>query len=679
MGGRVWTIGMPDSRRSDEINRALGIGRLAGDVLASRGYDPESAASFLCGAQSLDDPFALADMDKAVRRILAAVEAGERITVFGDYDCDGIAATVIVNSYLEAIGADVGYYIPHREEEGYGLSRMAIDQLNEAGTKLIVTVDNGISAIDEVLYASQIGVDVVITDHHHPREQLPAAAAVVDPRRADCPSSFKALAGVGVAFKLICALEGDSGESLLEEYGDLVALATVADVVELTGENRYLVRHGLQMLRSGARPGLAALMEQVGIGCDGLTAEQIAFCIAPRINAVGRMDSADTAVRLLLSEDVEEAARLAGQMEEYNRERRRMEQLLTEDIDRRLSADPQLAAQRLLILWGENWHGGIIGIACSKLVERMGKPVVLITCSDDGTAKGSGRSVDGFSLIDAVGACSSHLSRYGGHTLAAGFSLDRNKVEAFAEAMQRYAAQNCPLMPVPALKVDCAVDAPIITLESALGLAALEPFGVGNETPLLALLGAKLERILPTVDQKHLRIRLTRDGCCLHTVYFCVRRDELPCCEGDDVDIAFQLSAGEYMGETRLSVKIRDMRPAGFDQQNHIRQRLLYEAFLRREEGWEYPVPTREDIAAVYRFIRARRAVDPEDEFLYTRLPDPGIGYFKAKASVDILRELDLLAPVSDENHHLTINEQAQKVDIHTSSILKGLISAHAR
>ncbi len=386
------------------------------------------------------------------------------------------------------------------------------------------------------------------------------------------------------------------------------------------------------------------------------------------------MESAEIAVRLLLCEDPDEAALLADQMENCNLERRRMEQIVTQDINACVADDPLAAAKRLLILCGEGWHGGIIGIVCSKLMDRLGKPVILITHSE-GVAKGSGRSMEGFSLVNAVSACSEHLTRYGGHTMATGFSLQEENVEAFTEAMQCYATAHFRQMPMPTLKIDCAVKANQLTLDCAQSLSVLEPFGAGNETPVLVLLNARLEKIIPTVDQKHLRLKFAKDDKCFCGIYFCMNRERLPFFEGDFVDIAFHLSAGDYMGEKKMNIKIKDIRLAGFDQSSYVKGRMLYEAYLRKESGWSFPVPTREDIGEVYRFIRSHGTINPENELLYSHLPCD-IEYFKVRIAVDILLEMGLLVNMGEGS--LSINITAGRVDIQSSAILKELVHSYA-
>ncbi|MEG1774707.1 MAG: DHH family phosphoesterase, partial [Oscillospiraceae bacterium] len=348
---------------------------LVSAVLAARGVDADAAAALLSAEEDLCDPMLLRDADRAAKTISEAIENGEYLCVFGDYDCDGVAATAMVTDYLEACGARVCYYIPHREKEGYGLNIRAIDDLARLGVTLILTVDNGVTAIDEIAYAYTLGMRVVVTDHHQPRETLPQAEAVVNPHRADCLYPDKNLSGVGVAFKLLCALEGERGWCLLEQYAELLALGTVADVVELTGENRCFVRRGLRAMRDTQRPGLRALIQLAGMDPEKLTAESIAFGLAPRINAAGRIDTAELAVMLLKTESEEEAQELAEQLEALNMQRRALEKQVVDDLAVQLQNDPLLGLRRVMVLSGTGWNAGVVGIVCSRLVERFDRPV----------------------------------------------------------------------------------------------------------------------------------------------------------------------------------------------------------------------------------------------------------------------------------------------------------------
>ena len=411
---------------------------LAG-VLTARGItDPTEALTLLAGEEELSDPSLLTDMDKACERIWRAIDEGETIVVFGDYDVDGVTATALLYQHLKGMGATVKCMLPSREGDGYGLSRNAIRSIHDKGCKLIVTVDNGISAVEEADYAAELGIDLIITDHHLPPETLPKAIAVVDPRREDDTSPFKGLCGAGVAFKLCAALDGCPPEEMLDYCGDLAAVGTVADVMPLTGENRTLVKAGLRQLQNTDRPGLEALLEEVGLAGRPVTAENVSYAIAPRINAAGRMDSAVTALQLVLCEDPDRAEELAHKLNEINAKRQETELQIFKAAEELLEQQPERLEDRVILLWGRDWHPGVIGIVASRLVEKTGRPVIVVSIDEHGEGKGSGRSVQGFNLHACIASCEDLLLRFGGHAMAAGLTLrSEGDLPAFRDAFEK--------------------------------------------------------------------------------------------------------------------------------------------------------------------------------------------------------------------------------------------------
>ena len=414
------------------------VGLLAG-ILAARGItDPAEALTLLSGEEELTDPMLLTDMDKACARILDAIDREETIVVFGDYDVDGVTATALLYQHLKGMGANVKCMLPSREGDGYGLSKNAIQSIHDKGCQLIVTVDNGISALEEAEFAASLGVDLIVTDHHLPHDTLPKAVAVVDPRRADDTSPFKGLCGAGVAFKLCAALDGCPPEEMLDYCGDLAAVGTVADVMPLTGENRTLVKAGLHLLQHSDRPGLLALLDEVGLGGKPVTAENVSYAIAPRINAAGRMDSAVTALQLVLCEDEERAAELAHKLNEINAARQETEGEIAKAAQAQLEAEPAILEDRVILIWGRDWHPGVIGIVASRLVEKTGRPVIVVSIDEHGEGKGSGRSVQGFNLHACIASCEDLLLRFGGHAMAAGLTLrSEDDLPAFRDAFEK--------------------------------------------------------------------------------------------------------------------------------------------------------------------------------------------------------------------------------------------------
>ena len=678
MKAQIWDVPAPCGDAAESLRHALDIPELASLVLASRGYDAAGAGQLLsCAAEPEEifcDPFLLCDMIPALETIQDAIENEEFICIFGDYDCDGVASTAMLKSYFESVGARSCYYIPHRENEGYGLNIRAIDDLHRMGVSLIITVDNGVSAIEEIAYANSLGMRVVVTDHHQPRETLPEAAAVINPHRGDCGYPFKDLSGVGVAFKLLCAMEGERGEALLEEYADFLCIGTVADVVPLVGENRCFVRRGLSLLADSHRPGVRALLETAGLNNKALTGESVAFGLSPRINAAGRLDSADLAVMLLLTEDAQEAAELAGQLEALNHRRRADEKKITDDIAARLAADPSLIHNRILLFSGEDWNAGIVGIVCSRMVERFGKPCLLVS-TQGVSAKGSGRSVEGFSLIEAVAACGDCLTRYGGHPMAAGFSLDTARLSEFNEGLQRFAAGHYPVMPAPRLKIDSVVPPALLNIEQVRGLDCLEPFGSGNPAPVFMVADAQLERILPLSEGKYCKLCLLKDGVRFNVLCFTARPVGFDAIAGDAVDIAFSASINDYQGRQSVSLKLRGIRLSDGDMNLLVLGEQRYDSYLRRENLSPALIPTREEVAVVYRYIKRQGSVQFSPNALYCHIirQEP-IDYLRYRIALEVLQELGLLRKtVSQEAVVLTVDPTAARVQLEHSSIIRSL------
>ncbi len=672
-----WKIGRPDRAAVEQLEKGLGLPKLVAQVLASRGYDtPEKVSRFLAQEQGLSDPMSLKDMEKAAARVRQALEEGERIAIYGDYDCDGIMSTVLLYSYLEALGGEVCYYIPERDREGYGLNRAALELIRREGVSLVITVDNGITAIEEVEFANSIGLDIVITDHHKPREVLPPACAVVDPHRLDDESGCEYLAGVGVAFKLACALEGDDGMMLLDQYGDLVAVATVADIVPLTGENRMIVRHGLEMLQNTENQGLAALIQVCGLGDKTLSCENVAYGLVPRINSAGRFDQVDNAIELFVGGD-EEPETLAGSINSLNEKRRQIEDQIVLQIMEKLERDSDTLKQRVIVIYGEGWHHGIVGIVASRLVERFGKPCIVLSLEGD-TARGSGRSVEGFSIIDAIDACSQYLVRYGGHNQAAGLTVRAKELEPFIKAINQWAAERFPEMPQQTLRIDCALSPKALTVAALEPLSLLEPFGSGNEVPAFLIPNCVLQGIYPIGDGKHLRLRFCGEDTVFYAVYFGMTQARFPYAIGETVDLAVTVNVSQWNDEMRVSVKVRDIHLTGMDYDQIHHSEEVYQR-LQRREPLEPPlrqkvVPTRDDIAAVYRYLRSKGQLQSTDEALYAKLRGDISCLCKMKLAIDVLDEMRLITqrPVGG-GRQMNVVPNPARVDISQSKILRAL------
>jgi single-stranded-DNA-specific exonuclease len=502
----TWTITSCPHRESAQLARELGISETTARVLVRRGYDDSaSARSFLAGADPGHDPKLLGDMELACERIRAAIESKKRICVHGDYDADGICATALAVLVLRELGAEVSWHLPSRFEEGYGVSGATLDRLAGEGCGLVLTVDCGITAVAEVARAKELGLEVIVTDHHRPGDELPDCP-IVATRPSDYP--FPELCGTGVVYKLGQALLG-SGSEALRRHLDLVAIATISDVVPLVDENRYLAREGLKALARTQKLGLQALMRSAGVDPAAVDAGAVGFRLAPRINAAGRLQHPQTALHLLLTEDEREAAEFAARLEELNRERQAVEDRIVREAIAQVEAWPASRQRRRgYVVADAEWHEGVIGIVASRLVERFHRPVVLIA-GTDGDWKGSGRSIPSFDLHAALGACSEHLSRFGGHRAAAGLSIDPARLDAFAEAFGDAVDAELPEEELePRLHVDGIVSSEELTLELAQELGHLAPFGLGNPGVTLLLPSCDLSEVAQTADGKHLRFRV---------------------------------------------------------------------------------------------------------------------------------------------------------------------------
>lgn len=673
---KTWTMPKGDPKLAAILARSCGLSQLAAEILVSRGCRSErQLQDYLNVSQEYEDPFALADMDRAVALLQEAVDNGEKITIYGDYDCDGVTSTAMLETYLSALGAEVDYYIPSRLREGYGMNAKAIRSLAAQGTQLIVTVDNGISAHEEIRLAKQLGMRVVVTDHHQMGEELPPADAVVNPHRKDCPSHFKDLAGVGVAFKLIAALEGGDCEGVMEQFGDLVALGTVGDLVPMKGENRLLVLAGMEVLRSGQNLGLATLMECAGIAPEKLSAQSISFGLAPRVNAAGRMDDASLAVNLLLTDSSEEAAVLAQKLEALNTRRKEEEERIAAQIDEKIAEHPEALFDRVLTFYGEGWPHGIIGIVSSRVLEQYGKPNLLMEL-EDGVLIGSGRSVPEFSLYRALCACSETLTRFGGHTQAAGFTLKEEDYPHFKALLEGYAAKANRVMPSFSYPVDKVLQPEELTLDQIRSLDVLEPFGAENQQPLFVLPKATLLEITPISEGKHLRLKFQFGSLTMTAMCFRTTVDQLGYPAGSVLDILAQITINPYRGREYLSVQVKDLHPVSFDQTAYRNALAVYEMFRRGEKLPASVIPrmtlTRDEVAAVYRVLRKTGGAASDADRYYLSHLASSVNYCKFRLSLDVLAEAGLLA-VSPRLDRLTLLPAKQKADLTQTPTMKRL------
>lgn len=632
---------------------------------------------FLHNDTEIEPPWDIKDMEKACVRVHEAIAQEELICVYGDYDADGVTSTALLYSYLEAVGAHVMYYIPSREAEGYGMNNAAVDTLHQKGVKLIITVDNGIAAINEIRYAKSLGIDTVVTDHHMPLGELPDACAVVDLHRSDCPSRFKQLSGVGVAFKLIMALEGEycDVDSLLDMYADLLCLGTIGDIVELKSENRVFVKRGLLSMRHTERTGLYALIRNAGLMGKPITAGNVSFTLVPRINAVGRLGASGRSVELLLTNDEEEAGEFAAAMSYDNAERQQIERDILEKIDARVTRDPRLVMDKVLVLDGENWHQGVVGIVASRIREIYGKPTIIIS-RDGENAKASGRSVEGFALCDAVAACGDLLTHYGGHPMAAGLSLPSANIDVFRKRINDYADRQST-MPFDTLHIDCKLNPAAISLDLVGELNVMKPYGAGNPTPVFGFFNMVLTNIIPLSNNKHLRLVLSRGSVSMSAMQFFTSTEDFPYEKGEVLDIAATLEINEYNDRSSVSVIVKDVKAHDEDAGKILSSGRIFETFFRggrlRREELQSILPDREDFALLYRYLRDRGGYNRRTETLVGRLQNR-LSYGKIRVALEAMNELGLIQIQEGlKTNRITLRRVTRKVDLSSASIIKKL------
>ncbi|MBQ3524512.1 MAG: single-stranded-DNA-specific exonuclease RecJ [Clostridia bacterium] len=675
MSRKKWITAHIDKEIAAQVAENHSLDPFTALIVVSRGItEYEDVEEFFETDFSFCDPYLIVDMEKCVDRINLALEKGERICVFGDYDADGVTATALMYSYLSNKGADVMYYIPDRVTEGYGMNCSAIDKLNEQGVKLIVTVDNGISAIEEIDYANSLGIETVVTDHHQVGETLPNAVAVIDPHREDCNVHFKEWAGVGVAFKVVCALEKGDYSEILNEYADIIAVGTVADVVDLKDENRAIVKYGVAKINSNPCNGINALRQVAGVGERTLNAVGVTYSLAPRINAAGRMESATTALKLLLCDNLVDALDIAEKVDLCNRQRHTSENEIMEAAIKHIESNEKLKYSKVIVVCGEHWHHGVIGIVAARITEKYGKPSIVITFDgDEGT--GSARSIDSFSVYDAIKYASEYLTHFGGHTMAAGLGIKRENVTAFFEKINEYAGS----LPdaVPTLTLDCKLNPAYINASLVESLENLEPYGAGNPQPLFGIFGVRLSQIRPVGEgNRHLRLGFNKGNTQFSAMKFSTTLEEFPFREGDIVDLAVRIEKNEYKGEVKASVQIRDVRFGNVDEDKLFKSQSLYEKYKRGDvltsHEARFLTPSREFLLGAFNIIKSYMTWEFDIETLLVRASCPIERYCTMAVSLDVLCELGL---IKRENGQIQFDGDGKKADLSQSKILKNLSS----
>lgn len=669
---KKWRVNKPDQMLVSEFLKKCDLNKLVLEIMVSRGCDTIEKVADFFNDEQLCDPFMMKDMQLAVNAILDAVDSNDLICVYGDYDCDGVTATSILYDYLLNMGANVMYYIPERSD-GYGMNIEAVENLNNLGVKLIVTVDNGISAHKEADRIYELGMKLVITDHHQPSEKLPKAEAVVNPHRMDCPSHFKNLAGAGVALKLCAALDDGNFDMVMEQYSDICSIGTIADIVPLDGENRTIVKNGLMYLKNTENLGLNFLMDKANVNRNRLNASAVAFQIAPRINAAGRFGSPLTAVKTILSEDEEDAENYAETLISLNVQRQNTEIKIMSEIFNYIDSNPQILNQRVLVLAGHGWHHGVIGIVSSKLLELYGKPNVLISIDENGIGRGSARSIHGFNIFKCFSHAEELLEQFGGHECAGGLTVKEENISAFTDKVLEY-ADTLEQMPAAELVADKLIMPQDLNIENIKRLDALEPFGEGNSEPLFAMAGAKVDRITALSQGKHSKLDVTYGKLRTQVLIFSKGPERLPFGVGDVIDLMVNVGINTFAGSENISIRAVDYRIRGINQDKYFAAKDCYERYMRNET---LPIaflnkinPSREELIKIYKCIST--AGDISVDRLYMKLTAPNMNYCKLKLCIDAFADIGLVA-YQPSMQRVKILPVKHKVDMENSQVLKRL------
>lgn len=664
MAYKKWLVAAADKNKASELSELCDTDPFLTYIALSRGYTtPYELEMFFTSEPVLTSPYELPNIAKAAQAVNDAISENKKFAVFGDYDCDGITSTALFYGYLKERGADAIYYLPDRFSDGYGMNNSAIDKLKADNVELIITVDNGISAKNEVEYAKSLGIDVIITDHHLPPAELPDALAVVNPHLPECVSKFKDISGVAVAFKTVCAIEGAEPEELLHKYADLLAIGLIADVMPLKNENRCIVKEGIKAINNTRKAGITALLNTAAICRGSVNARRVAFGIAPRINAAGRMSTPISALELLLCNDFNKACKLALIIEEENRKRREEEAVVFAEAVKQIEQNGY-NYNRVIVAAGKNWHNGVLGIAAAKITEKYGKPAILLSVNED-FATGSGRSIEDFSLYDCLKSCEDLLEKFGGHTLAAGLSLKTENIDLLRERLNEYAYLK-PLA-TPVLNLDCKLNISGITLDLAEAIEELEPFGAGNPVPVFGIYNLKIVRISELSEGKHLRLLLSRDGNSIQVMLFGVSANAFPFSVDDTVDLAVTLGVNEYNGKKNVSVVAKGIKKSGLNDDTVLSEYALYDSFKCGKTG-KYPNITRDEIGLIYK-AAGKCATEEKLRQLFINL----LGVFKTSAAIDVLTELGLILKREVGNITFISLANGKKVNLENSETYRKL------
>lgn len=666
---KKWTAYKTNRNTVQKFVSECGVAPLTAMTLVSKGFNSPDDVMESLDIKGLSDPFLIKDMKKTAEILNSAIDNNEKICIYGDYDCDGIMATVIMYTYLTEVGADVTYYIPERSE-GYGLNVNAIDKISADGTKIILTVDNGISAVNEAEYIYSIGMRLLITDHHQQGETLPRAETIVDPHRYDCDSPFKYMCGAGLALKLVAAMEDGDYTLALEQFADLAAIATVADIVSLTGENRFLVSYGMRLIENTDRPSLIALKEICKIK-KSVDTDSIGFRIAPRINASGRFGSPKDATELFLCENYEDALIMAQKLDTLNNERKNAENIIINDIYRIIDENPDIIHERVIFICGENWHHGVIGIVASRIEERFGKPC-FIASESDGEIRGSARAFGEFSVFDALSYALDALEKFGGHMGAGGFTIKQGMKEKFHDLLEKYALENYRSMPLMTVQANAVIPPEFINIQNIENLKLLEPYGCENEKPCFIIENAHINEIISLSGGKHSKLRIETGKYRFEALAFFVSPHSLMVKAGDNCDMVVTLGTNEFNGNININIFIEDVRPHYFEQNKYFSAQNAFESFMRGEDlpenYYRNMLPSRNDTVRIYQNISDSGIAFDK---LYMKFC-PALNYCKFCVAVESLRQLGIVTvSFADSIVKKTVTDK--KSDLDSAPVLTAL------
>lgn len=659
MAYKKWEVKPVDRIKAKELALECEVEPIVALISASRGYtDPTDLEQFLSDEPYFADAYELKDIMHAADIINLKISENKKIAVYGDYDCDGVTATALMYKYLNGRGADCIYYIPDRFNEGYGMNCDAVRHLKALGVDTIITVDNGISCFNEIELANELGMTVVVTDHHIPPELLPNAAAIVDPHQKDCPSTFKAICGAEVAFKLICVMEGAEPEELLPLYADILSVAVIADIMPLTLENRIIVKYALKMFKaSTCLVGLRALLNVAGVNLKDINASRIAFGICPRINAAGRMGNAARAVELLTTDDMMQALQIANEIDDDNSLRQQTEKKICDEAIINIEQNGY-CYDRVIVVDGDGWHHGVVGIVASRICEKYGKPAIVIS-RDGELAHGSGRSYEGFSLYNAINSASEYLTKFGGHSQAAGISLLSENIDLFRKAINDY-ANTVEYIP-PVLKLDCKINPSALTVDLSDSIKVLEPFGFENPEPLFGVFGVILQRITVIGNNKHLKLLFTKGDNTFQALLFGANTESFCYNVGDVIDLAVTVSTNYFNGNYTVNVVIKEMRLSNIEDNILFKDIINFDGFKARGEYDALTItPSRAEIGSIYRSVTQNGILDEKliNQFLNT------VGYAKTKIALEVLFQLGL---INYQNNKFYAVPTATKTDLMNS------------